>query len=249
MTNCTLEPIGRTEGEIIFRANQTKIASPRFYREEGQYQNRRLCQYNVEPCPVGTIGHIQWSSPNFNLEPPLEIGSSRICTDFVSIDNIDLANHGLDLDSSNLLCGNQPNFSLRISGLPLKAEFFSDTVGRFKGFRIDFFCAPIEFQVVDDTESRRRRFASPINERGDGKEISPLNEEGIGLVHRKRRFVGQTKMLKMHRGMQVPTRMTAENCTEVISPAQPTPAPVVSEGGAIEEGVVNRGLEVCNGVW
>lgn len=117
--NCTVNTISRSQGDIVLQGNSLKIASPRFYRENGTYQNRRLCQYSVQSCPAGSIAHIQWIQPSFDLEPATEFGTVSLCLDFVKLFNVNL---NLDLDLLNNLCGRPSDFTMRFSGLPLQVK-------------------------------------------------------------------------------------------------------------------------------
>ena len=128
MVSCSVEAIERTRGDISLLANTYKIASPRFYREDGTYQNQRLCQYNIQSCPTGTIAHIEWARPMFTLEDSQNVGLFELCLDYVRLFNFDLRNAGVELDAFNRICGNPEDFSMRISGTPVQVNHNTDEI-------------------------------------------------------------------------------------------------------------------------
>ncbi len=137
-----------------------------------------------------------------------------VCLDYVNLFAIDLEGFGLALGQNQLLCGSQRDFSMRLSGLPLRAEFRSDTAERFSGFRIDVICTPLQSENVDPTSvlGRRRR-------RNAGLPEDMYNGWGEReILIRERRSA---------KSYPVNSEMTEMNCTEVIGFSQP-PIPDVS---------------------
>ena len=117
--NCTVDTINRSQGDIVLQGNSFRIASPRFYRDGGTYQNRRLCQYNIQSCPAGSIAHLQLLQPSFDLEPATRFGTVGLCLDYVKLFNVNL---NLELDLLNNLCEFSGDFTMRLSGLPLQVN-------------------------------------------------------------------------------------------------------------------------------
>lgn len=113
-------------------ATQTKIFSPGNLRGRN-YQNRRLCRYNVV-CPPGTITYVSWVGTNFNLEPE---DPNEGCLDRVFINRA---------TGQTEFCGIQRLFT-DITTVPLNVEFRSNTVNRFPGFRIDVLCVNETFTM------------------------------------------------------------------------------------------------------
>lgn len=97
------------------------------------------------------------------MENPIIIAGKNFCLDFVRVlSGIDLGS-GVMLDIQGALCGTQPPFSLRYSGVPLLVEFKSNSHKRFKGFRIDILCAPILDHSSQNSQSKRNVHSS-LNE-------------------------------------------------------------------------------------
>ena len=196
---CTLAERPKTRNNIVEREFLFKIASPRFYVNR-PYQRRRLCQYNVPSCPSNRLTHIEWNRGNFVLQPICEFGPTpeRICSDHVEFIDINLLTEatiahndnmgGLIVDDNGLLCGSQPDFSMRFASRPIRVNFRSDAGERFKGFLIDIMCTELEFQF------RETNFQ-------------------INLSHRVRRDALMNIHVRGKRMAVYPPRMTPENCT------------------------------------
>ena len=126
VVNCSVSTIDISQGSINLLGDSYKMASPRFFREDGIYQNKRLCQYNVPSCPIGTIAHMQWLSDNFQLEPMQNFNeNASFCLDYVRLFNLDITGRGVPLDFNNNVCGTRNDFSIRISGLSLRVNIFN----------------------------------------------------------------------------------------------------------------------------